>query len=120
MVTSTLVICSGSVIGTVAFHHGAFSVLVCVQLPEPQLGLALPSMARGELPPWAVELCVVDAPVIETADGVSQLGPPAEWSSARVVELSSFVDIGNHATRVSTVLCGLCGGSGGEDTRGWR
>ena len=54
--------------------ESVLSVLVCVQLPEPQLGLALPSMARGELPPWPVELCVVDAPVIETTDVVSHKG----------------------------------------------
>ena len=69
LVTSTLVICNFSPIGTVTFHHGAVSLFVCVHPPEFQLGLALPSMARSEVPPWFVELCAVDAPVIETIDG---------------------------------------------------
>ena len=41
-------------------------MLVCVQLPEPQMGLALPSMARSAPPELDVELCVADAPAIET------------------------------------------------------
>ena len=69
LVTSTRVICSGLAIGVVTRHHGAFSSAVCVQLDEPQLGLVLPSMARVEYPPLLVELCVVDAPVIDTTDG---------------------------------------------------
>ena len=62
--------CSGLAIGTVTLHHGALPVLVCVQLDEDQDGLALPSMAREESPPMLVELCDVDAPVIETTDDV--------------------------------------------------
>ena len=74
LVTSTRVICSGLAIGVVTRHHGAFSSAVCVQLDEPQLGLVLPSMARVESPPLLVELCDVDAPVIETTDVVSHGG----------------------------------------------
>ena len=67
LVTSTLAICSGCAIDTLTAHHGsAWPVLVCVQLPEPQMGLALPSMARSAPPELDVELCVADAPTIET------------------------------------------------------
>ena len=67
LVTSTLAICSGCAIDTLTAHHGsAWPMLVCVQLPEPQMGLALPSMARSAPPELDVELCVADAPAIET------------------------------------------------------
>ena len=68
LVTLTLVICSGCARGTVTSHHGAASLLVCVQLPELQLTSLSPLMARPASPPLLVELCVADAPVIGTGD----------------------------------------------------